>query len=62
MINCGDILDGVTIEQKGEEIFRAVPESRSASAPSRRLGYGDLEFVPQTGAVMRIKQKLFQID
>ena len=23
-INCGDMLDGVSIEQKGEEIFKAV--------------------------------------
>ena len=53
-INCGDILDGVTIEQKGEEIFRAVLKVASGErTKSEDLGYGDLEFVPwQIGAVM----------
>ena len=53
-INCGDILDGVTIGQKGEEIFRAVLKVASgAHTKSEDLGYGDLEFVPwQIGAVM----------
>ena len=53
-INCGDILDGVPVAQKGEEIFRKVLEVASgASTKSEDLGYGDAEFVPwQIGAVM----------
>jgi altronate hydrolase len=53
-INCGDVLDGVTIEQKGEEIFRHVLAVASGEkTKSEELGYGDLEFVPwQVGAVM----------
>ena len=53
-INCGDVLDGVTIEQKGEEIFRKVLAVASGEkSKSEELGYGDLEFVPwQVGAVM----------
>ncbi len=53
-INCGDIVDGVTIEQKGEEIFDKVLKVASgAHTKSEDLGYGDLEFVPwQIGAVM----------
>jgi altronate hydrolase len=53
-VNCGDILDGVTIEQKGEEIFQKVLKVASGShTKSEDLGYGDLEFVPwQIGAVM----------
>jgi altronate hydrolase len=53
-INCGDIVDGVTIEQKGEEIFQKVLKVASgAHTKSEDLGYGDLEFVPwQIGAVM----------
>lgn len=53
-INCGDILDGVSVEQKGEEIFRKVLATASGEhTKSEDLGYGDLEFVPwQIGAVM----------
>ena len=53
-INCGDILDGVSVEQKGEEIFQAVLRVASGErTKSEDLGYGDLEFVPwQIGAVM----------
>ncbi len=53
-INCGDILDGVTIETKGQEIFEKVLKVASgAHTKSEDLGYGDLEFVPwQIGAVM----------
>ena len=36
-INCGDVLDGVSIEQKGEEIFKKVLRSRPASTPSPRI-------------------------
>jgi altronate hydrolase len=53
-INCGDILDGVTIEAKGEEIFRHVLRVASGEkSKSELLGYGDAEFVPwQLGATM----------
>jgi len=53
-INCGDILDGVTVEQKGHEIFQRVLKVASGEhTKSEDLGYGDLEFVPwQVGAVM----------
>jgi altronate hydrolase len=53
-INCGDILDGVTVADKGEEIFNEVLKVASgAHTKSEDLGYGDLEFVPwQVGAVM----------
>jgi altronate hydrolase len=53
-INCGDILDGVPVAAKGEEIFQRVLEVASgARTKSEGLGYGDLEFVPwQIGAVM----------
>jgi altronate hydrolase len=53
-INCGDILDGVSVAQKGEEIFKTVCTVASGEhTKSEDLGYGDLEFVPwQIGAVM----------
>jgi len=53
-INCGDILDGVPVAQKGEEIFQKVLAVASGEhTKSEDLGYGDLEFVPwQIGAVM----------
>jgi altronate hydrolase len=53
-INCGDILDGVTIETKGREIFEEVIAVASGKrTKSEELGYGDNEFVPwQIGAVM----------
>jgi len=53
-INCGDILDGVSIEEKGKEIFAKVLEVASgARSKSEELGYGDAEFVPWTiGATM----------
>lgn len=53
-IDCGDILSGTTIAQKGEEIFRHLLDVASgARTKSERLGYGDNEFVPwQVGAVM----------
>jgi altronate hydrolase len=53
-VNCGDILDGVSVEQKGKEIFDKVLAVASGShTKSEDLGYGDLEFVPwQIGAVM----------
>ncbi|MCC7346170.1 MAG: altronate dehydratase [Variibacter sp.] len=53
-INCGDILDGVSVQETGEEIFKRVLAVASGEhTKSEDLGYGDLEFVPwQIGAVM----------
>jgi altronate hydrolase len=53
-INCGDILDGVSVQEKGEEIFREILAVASGKrSKSEELGYGDSEFVPwQIGAVM----------
>jgi altronate hydrolase len=53
-INCGDILDGVSLEEKGKEIFETLLKVASGEhTKSEVLGYGDLEFVPwQVGAVM----------
>jgi len=53
-INCGDILDGVSVEDKGREIFEEVIAVASGKrTKSEELGYGDNEFVPwQIGAVM----------
>ena len=53
-INCGDILDGVSIEAKGEEIFQTILRVASGEkTKSELLGYGDNEFVPwQIGATM----------
>lgn len=53
-INCGDILDGVTIAAKGQEIFDQLLKVASGEkSKSEQLGYGDAEFVPwQIGATM----------
>ena len=53
-VNCGDILDGVSIAQKGQEIFGEILAVASGKRTrSEELGYGDNEFVPwQIGAVM----------
>jgi altronate hydrolase len=53
-INCGDIIDGVSIETKGEEIFEKMIEIASGrKSKSEELGLGDNEFVPwQIGATM----------
>jgi altronate hydrolase len=53
-INCGDILDGVSIEDKGREIFEAILRVASGErTKSEGLGYGDAEFLPwQIGATM----------
>src|SRR5690348_4296397 len=41
-VNCGDILDGVGVAQKGEEIFNKVLEVASGThTKSEDLGYGD---------------------
>ncbi len=53
-INCGDVIEGATIESKGEEIFRKILAVASGErTKSETLGLGDNEFVPwQVGAVM----------
>ncbi len=53
-INCGDILEGVSLQQKGDEIFGRILEVASgARTKSEALGYGDSEFVPWSiGATM----------
>jgi altronate hydrolase len=53
-INCGDILDGVSIQDKGREIFDMMLKIASGThSKSEDLGYGDNEYVPwQVGAVM----------
>ncbi|WP_394706107.1 UxaA family hydrolase [uncultured Martelella sp.] len=54
-LNCGDILsDGVSIQDKGEEILDYVLKAASGEkTKSEEMGLGDNEFVPwQVGAVM----------
>ena len=53
-INCGDVLDGVSLEQKGREIFDKLLKVASGErTKSEELGYGDAEYVPwQIGATM----------
>jgi altronate hydrolase len=53
-IDCGEVLDGVSIEEKGADIFARLLEVASGSrTKSELLGYGDAEFVPWTiGATM----------
>ena len=53
-INCGDIVEGVSIEAKGQQIFDMLLDIASGKrTKSEELGYGDNEFVPwQVGAVM----------
>lgn len=54
-INCGDIVsDGVSLQDKGEEIFEMVISIASGEqTKSEDLGFGGVEFVPwQIGAVM----------
>lgn len=53
-INCGDILDGVPLEEKAKEIFEKILRVASGErSKSEQLGYGDAEYVPwQIGATM----------
>ena len=53
-INCGDVLDGVSLAEKGEEILaRVLAVASGARTKSEDLGYGDAEFVPWSiGATM----------
>ena len=53
-INCGDVIEGVSIQDKGAEIFAKILKVASGeTTKSEELGYGDNEFVPwQVGAVL----------
>lgn len=53
-LNGGDILDGVTLEEKGQEIFDKILSVASGEpSKSELLGYGDNEYVPwNIGATM----------
>jgi altronate hydrolase len=53
-INCGDILEGVSMQTKAEEIFQKMLAVASGEeSKSEQLGYGDNEYVPwQVGATM----------
>ncbi|MBV9289813.1 MAG: altronate dehydratase, partial [Hyphomicrobiales bacterium] len=53
-INCGDVLDGVSIADKGREIFEKILAVASGErTKSEELGYGEAEFTPwQIGATM----------
>jgi len=53
-INCGDVLDGVSLADKGKQIFELMLKVASGQrTKSEELGYGDNEFVPwQIGATM----------
>jgi altronate hydrolase len=53
-INCGDILDGVPLKDKGAEIFEKILKVASGErSKSEELGYGNNEFVPwHVGATM----------
>ncbi|MBB4375329.1 altronate hydrolase [Bradyrhizobium sp. cir1] len=46
-INCGDIVEGTSIQDKGVEIFEDIVAVASGrKTKSELLGYGDLEFIP----------------
>ena len=46
-INCGDVLDGVSIEDKGRQIFdRVLSVASGEHSKSESLGYGEAEFAP----------------
>jgi altronate hydrolase len=53
-IDCGEILDGVPLETKAQEIFDTILRVASGErSKSEQLGYGDAEYVPwQIGATM----------
>lgn len=53
-IDCGVVLDGVSVEEKGQEIFDALLKTASgAHTKSEELGYGEAEYVPwQIGATV----------
>lgn len=53
-MNCGDVLEGVSLAEKGAQIFEHILDVASgAQTKSELIGYGDSEFVPwQIGATM----------
>ena len=53
-LNCGDVLEGVPLAQKGAEIYAEILRVASGGrTKSESLGYGDNEFVPwNIGATM----------
>ena len=53
-INCGDLVDGVPLAQKAQEIFdKVLAVASGEKSKSEALGYGDAEYVPwQIGATM----------
>ncbi len=53
-INCGDVIEGVSLETKGQQIFDLMLKTASGQkTKSEELGYGENEYVPwYIGAVM----------
>ncbi len=53
-LNCGEVLEGVSVEKMGERIFQLILETASGKRTrSEQFGFGDYEFLPwQIGAVM----------
>jgi altronate hydrolase len=53
-INCGDVIEGVSLEAKGAQIFDLILKTASGQkTKSEELGYGENEYVPwYIGAVM----------
>lgn len=53
-VDCGDVLDGVSLEEKGRQIFETILAVASGQrSKSEDLGYGDNEFVPwQVGCTL----------
>ncbi|MEM9406425.1 MAG: altronate dehydratase family protein [Acidobacteriota bacterium] len=53
-LDCGPVLDGVSVEEMGERVLQLVLETASGKeTASEELGFGDAEFVPwQPGAVL----------
>ena len=53
-INCGDVIEGVSLETKGQQIFDLMLKTASGQqTKSEQLGYGENEYVPwYIGAVM----------
>ena len=53
-INCGDVIEGVSLAEKGQQIFDLMLKTASGQkTKSEQLGYGENEYVPwYIGAVM----------
>jgi altronate hydrolase len=53
-INCGDVIEGVPLAEKGQQIFDLILKTASGQkTKSEELGYGENEYVPwYIGAVM----------